>query len=287
MENKTVACYGAAGSYSWEAMKSYFDGTPYTYTLYDSFEETIQSVAEGKEQYGVVPIENSSTGGITAVYDLLWKNPCHVAAEKMIRIDHNLLSLPEASLEDIEVVYSHPQGLAQSQVFLKKHPWDLYPYYSTAKSAEKIKMDGKKNQAAVASAKAAELYGLKILVPHIQTYPYNYTRFFIISGKETEHPEQADKITLVLTVPHEPGALYHVLGHFFYNGMNMTHLESRPLPGRPFEYFFHIDVMGNLQDAGVRRTLEELRKSCADFRILGNYPSDQEVMNNDETGTHW
>lgn len=285
MAKTTVACYGAIGSYSWEAMKEYFADTSYEYTMYNRFEETVAAVAGGEKDFGVLPIENSSTGGITDVYDLIMKYNCSVAGEKIIRIEHNLMALPESSLEDIDTVYSHPQGFAQSREFFKKHEgWKEIPYFSTAKSAEKVRNDGKKNEAAVASKKAAEIYNLKILASHIETNPDNYTRFFIISKKPLSY-EGKDKITIILTVKHEPGALYHVLGHFFYNDMNMTHLESRPIPGRPFEYFFHIDVMGNLNDPGVKRTLEKLKRQCGYFRILGNYKAEEREVSH-ETGTH-
>lgn len=132
--------------------------------------------------------------------------------------------------------------------------------------------DGRKNQAAVASRTAARLYGLTVLAENIFFNASNYTRFFIIGPKMEIKPE-ADKITLVISVRHEPGALYHVLGYFFYGGMNMTHLESRPMEGRPFEYFFHIDVMGRLEDPSNAQTLRGLKSMCTYFKILGNYPA--------------
>lgn len=128
--------------------------------------------------------------------------------------------------------------------------------------------------AAIANKTAAYMYGLDVLVEHINDNTMNYTRFFIIAADMEQSPE-ADKITLVLTTQHRPGALYHVLGYFFYNGMNMTHLESRPLKGRPFEYFFHIDVMGNLRNPATARVLRNLAEHCNYFKILGNYVSDQ------------
>ena len=135
--------------------------------------------------------------------------------------------------------------------------------------------------AAVANSTAAEMYGLTMLERNINDNHTNFTRFFVIAP-QAEDIEGADKITLVLTVHHAPGALYHVLGHFFYNDMNMTHLESRPIEGHPFEYFFHIDVMGSLQDPGVVRTLRALERTCKYFKILGNYPADTEGMMQNE-----
>jgi chorismate mutase/prephenate dehydratase len=280
-----VGCYGAPGSYSSEAMIQYFDKRPIEPTYYDRFEDEIRAVAEGRIRYGIIPIENSSTGGITEVYDLIRRYDCCIVGEKCIKIEHHLLALPGTKLEDIKVVYSHPQGFAQCHDFFREHPeWVQTPYFSTSQSAERVQKEGNHQAAAVANSMAAELYGLQILVPHIYTNSFNYTRFFVVAA-HMEEQEKRDKITVVLTTKHEPGALYHVLGHFFYNGMNMTHLESRPMEGHPFEYFFHIDVTGSLADPGVVKTLDDLAKNCTYFKILGNYPADQ-GGNTNEIRTH-
>lgn len=274
-ETLSVACFGQPGSYSDQAMQSWFAGRPIRASYCDHFEDVVSAVAEGRARYGVVPIENSSTGGITEVYDLIRRYRCAVAGERCIPIEHHLLGLPGAQLEDIRRVYSHPQGFAQSRDFFNAHPaWEKIPYFSTSKSAEKVAEDGDPAEAAVAGRLAAELYGLSVLAPSIQTSRTNFTRFFIIAPRMETGPD-ADKITLVIAVRHEPGALYHVLGYFFYGGMNMTHLESRPMEGHPFEYYFHIDVMGRLDNPSNAHTLEGLASMCADFRILGNYASDK------------
>ncbi len=274
-ETLAVACFGQPGSYSDQAMQSWFAGRALSASYCDHFEDVVSAVAEGRARYGVVPIENSSTGGITEVYDLIRRSRCAVAGEKCIPIEHHLLGLPGAKLEDIRRVYSHPQGFAQSRDFFSAHPsWEKIPYFSTSKSAEKVAEDGDPAEAAVAGRLAAELYGLTVLAPSIQTSRANFTRFFIIAPHMETGPD-ADKITLVIAVRHEPGALYHVLGYFFYGGMNMTHLESRPMEGHPFEYYFHIDVMGRLDNPSNAHTLEGLASMCADFRILGNYASDK------------
>lgn len=270
-----VSCFGQPGSYSDQAMQSYFAGRAAAASYCDHFEDVTAAVAEGRARYGVVPIENSSTGGITEVYDLIRRYDCAVVGEKCIRIEHHLLGLPGARLEDIRTVYSHPQGFAQSGDFFRAHPgWEKVPYFSTSKSAEKVAADGRKDEAAVAGRLAADLYGLSVLAPSIQTNRRNFTRFFIIAPS-METDETADKITLIIAVHHTPGALYHVLGYFFYGGMNMTHLESRPMDGHPFEYFFHIDVMGRLDDPSNAHTLAGLASMCPYFRILGNYASDK------------
>lgn len=273
-----VACFGQAGSYTDEAMKSYFADKLLAPSYYSHFEDVVQAVIHGSAQYGVVPIENSSTGGITDVYDLIHQYGAFVVGERYVKVEHNLLGIPGATLDDITCVYSHPQGLDQCRGFLRLHAdWALHPYFSTSQSASFVKEQGRLHIAAIANRACADLYGLTILASHINDNTTNYTRFFVIA-KEEEHRENADKITLVLTTKHKPGALYHVLGHFFYHGMNMTHLESRPIKGHPFEYFFHIDVMGHLGDEATRLVLRNLENHCNYFKILGNYPSDKGGM---------
>lgn len=271
----SISCFGVPASYSDQAMQSYFDRQAITPAYRDHFEDVMEDVAEGRARYGVVPIENSSTGGITEVYDLIRKYGCAVVGEKCIKIEHHLLALPGAKLENIKTVYSHPQGFAQCRDFFRQHPGMVKePYFSTSKSAEKVAEDGRLDQAAVASRLAGELYGLDILAADICSNKTNFTRFFIIA-KDQEISPDADTITLVIAVRHEPGALYHVLGYFFYGGMNMTHLESRPMEGRPFEYFFHIDVTGRLDDPAVAHTLQGLASMCTYFKVLGNYAHDR------------
>lgn len=268
-----VACYGARGSYTYEAMEKQFGNREKEVIFCPLFEDVVKAVREGQADYGVVPMENSSTGGITEVYDLIQHYDCAIVGEQMVKIEHVLLGVPGSTLDDIDTVYSHPQGFAQCrEFFMEKRNWKQQPYFSTAQSAEKVAREGKKNQAAVASRTAGRLYGLQVLKDTIAFNSSNYTRFFII-GPAMEIADDADKITLVLSVRHEPGALYHVLGYFFYGGMNMTHLESRPIKGKPFEYFFHIDVTGRLKDPANAQTLKGIESMSTYFKILGNYPS--------------
>lgn len=268
-----VACYGARGAYTYEAMEKQFGNREKEVIFCPLFEDVVKAVREGQADYGVVPMENSSTGGITEVYDLIQHYDCAIVGEQMVKIEHVLLGVPGATLDDIDTVYSHPQGFAQCrEFFMEKRNWKQQPYFSTAQSAEKVAREGKKNQAAVASRTAGRLYGLQVLKDTIAFNSSNYTRFFII-GPAMEIADDSDKITLVLSVRHEPGALYHVLGYFFYGGMNMTHLESRPIKGKPFEYFFHIDVMGKLRNPANAQTLRGIESMSTYFKILGNYPS--------------
>ena len=191
-----------------------------------------------------------------------------------MKIEHNLLGVQGAKLEDVTTVYSHPQGFAQSKEFFHQYPqMELVPYFSTSKSAETVREKQDKHLAAVAGKQAAEMYGLQILAANINYNSNNYTRFIVISN-EAEQAPNANKITVVVAVKHEPGSLYRTLGHFYHSGLNMMNLESRPIEGKSWEYFFHIDLVGNLREERVRQALEQLSDSCAYCKILGNNPAE-------------
>ena len=269
-----IACFGAPGSFTHQALDEYFEGETYDRIHFNHFEDIIEALAQGAVDYGVLPIENSSTGGITEVYDLLRQHDCAIVGERRLKIEQNLLGLPDATLGDIRQVYSHPQGLKQSQHFLKDHPEiEPVPYYSTSKSAEMVAHKEDVSLAAVAGKKAAELYGLKVLLANINHNENNTTRFVIVAPK-AQTVTDANKITVVLTVKHEPGSLYKTLGYFYHGGLNLMNLESRPLVGKSWEYFFHIDLKGNLNDPAVKEALENVRNNCTFLKILGNYRED-------------
>ena len=245
--NLKIGCFGVPGSFTHQALEDYFEGRTYERQHYNLLEEVITAVSKGEVDYGVVPIENSSTGGITEVYDLLRKFDCSIVGERCLKIEQNLLGYGEATLNDIKKVYSHPQGLAQSKEFFKDHPqMEKIPYYSTSKSAETVAEQKDITLAAVAGKKAAELYGLKILAENINFNSNNSTRFVIIT-KAPEKVAGANKITVVFAVKHEAGSLYKTLGHLHHRGLNMLNIESRPMEGKSWEYFFHVDLMGNLE----------------------------------------
>ena len=266
-----IACFGAPGSFTHQALDEYFEGETYDRIHFNHFEDIIEALAQGAVDYGVLPIENSSTGGITEVYDLLRQHDCAIAGERRLKIEQNLLGLPDATLGDIRQVYSHPQGLKQSQHFLKDHPdIEPVPYYSTSKSAEMVAHKEDVSLAAVAGKKAAELYGLKVLLANINHNENNTTRFVIVAPK-AQTVADANKITVVLTVKHEPGSLYKTLGYFYHGGLNLMNLESRPLVGKSWEYFFHFDLKGNLNAPAVKEALENVRNNCTFLKLLGNY----------------
>ena len=194
-----------------------------------------------------------------------------IVGEQIIKIDHALLGLPEAELSDITDVYSHPQALMQCGSYLESHrEWEKHSLKNTAMAAQKIKADGKKNKAAIASSLTADIYGLKILEESIQENKTNATRFIIVSGKRI-FTRNAVKISVCFEIPHESGSLYHMLSHFIYNGINMNRIESRPVQGKNWEYRFFIDFDGNLNDASVQNALQGLKEETISLKILGNY----------------
>lgn len=276
MRNKIKAgCFGAPGSYSAEAMERFFAGKEKEEKYYSLFEDLVKAVKNGEADCGILPIENSSTGGITDVYDLLRRYDCFIIGEKCIKIEHNLMALPGTKIEDIRKVYSHPQGLAQCRKWFAGHPdMELIPYFSTSESAELVKNSGSHAVAAIAGKTAAALCGLEILAARINTNAANCTRFFLITAGPKE-VEQADKVTLVMQIPHIPGSLYRALGCFEKRGLNLTNIESRPLDGHPFEYFFHIDIMGNLKEGNVKEAFRELEGLTVFCKVLGNYRADR------------
>lgn len=266
-----VGCFGPEGSFTHQALRDYFDGKKYHRHHYNTFEEVIASVTDGSMDYAVLPIENSSTGGITEVYDLLRQYDCSIVGEQCVKIEQNLLGCEGATLQTIKTVYSHPQGLKQCKEFLRDYPEiEQVPYFSTSKSAEEVAEKQDITIGAIAGRQAAELYKLKIIAPAINSNSNNYTRFVIIA-KTPEISADANKITLLVAVKHETGSLYKMLASFYHMGLNMLNLESRPIVGKTWEYFFYIDVTGNLSDPLVADVMDEVREKSTYCKILGNY----------------
>lgn len=274
-ETLTVGYQGVAGAYSHLALQKYFKGKVIEESNFKVFEDVVQAVRGGAIQYGVLPIENSSTGGITEVYDLLRRYDISIVGEKIIKVEHNLIANPGTKIEDIVEVYSHPQGFAQCQDFFKKHPtMKLIPYYNTAKGAELVKQKGTNNVAAVAGVQAAEKYGLEIIAGKINVNENNYTKFVVLA-KENKEIVDADKITVVVSLENETGSLYRLLSCFDKFGLNLLNIESRPIAERPWEYFFHIDVIGNLKNEMVIKAFNLIKKEAKEFHVLGNYKADK------------
>jgi 3-deoxy-7-phosphoheptulonate synthase len=267
-----VAFQGERGSFSEKAIGLYFqeDVTPLPLP---EFRDVFESVLDERARFGMIPLENSLSGSIHQNYDLLLQFPdVRIVGEKKIRIVHNLIGLEDAELSDIKRVYSHPQGLTQCSKFLEQYPdWEKISYYDTAGSVAHIAKAALKENAAIASEEAARIYNLKILKPGIEANPQNYTRFVIIAREQDAAVENPNRISLVFATLDKPGALFFALETLAQRSLNMTKLESRPIPGKPWEYMFYLDVEmpadGKLFDAG----LEELKKHTEELRILGIY----------------
>ncbi len=265
-----VVFQGVEGAYSEQAMKQYFKENFESF-LVDTWRDAMEAIKNGQAEFAVLPIENSSAGIVSENYDLLAEYDQYIVGEQIISIDHALLGVPGASLFDIDTVYSHPQALMQCAAYLEEHrDWEKISLKNTAMSAQKIKEDGIKNQAAIASPVTAELYGLTILDEAIQENKSNSTRFVIVCGKPV-YKESASRISLCLELPHECGSLYHLISHFIYNSINMTNIQSRPLKGRNWEYRFFIDIEGTLEDDSVKNAIRGLMEETPFLKILGTY----------------
>lgn len=269
MLSLTVGYQGVAGSFSEEALYNYFPNDVDTKN-FEQFEDVFIGLDKGVIHYGVLPIENSSTGAISAVYDLLNQYDCFIVGETYVKPIQNLLGIKGSKMTDLKEVYSHPQGFEQSKTFLSSYQWKLIPYYNTARSAEYIKEQSNITIGAIASKKAAELYGLDILAENINCNQHNTTRFVII-GKSLKVNNVCDKISVVLSTKHQAGALYNTLKHFASNNINLLKIESRPVQHTPWEYYFYIDFEGNVDEPYVAKTIEQMKIDCHHFKLLGNY----------------
>lgn len=265
-----VGFQGVPASFSHQALNEYF-GDEVRTEYFENFKDVFEAVQKGDVKYGVLPIENSSTGGISEVYDLMRKYGFYIVGEKCVKVDHNLMGIKDAEICDINEVYSHTQGFLQCKDFFDNHSnWTLIPYFNTAKSAEYVSKENLKNKVCVASKKAAEVYGLKILKENINYNSNNYTRFIII-GREEEYNCDCDKISVVMSISHKVGALYSVLKYFADNNLNMMKIESRPIVDKSWQYFFYIDFQGNISHENTKNALKAIEGESLYFKLLGNY----------------
>lgn len=269
-KNSRVCYQGAAGSYSEEAMKKFF-GKDVNSTAVETFRDAMALLEEGSVDYAVLPIENSTAGIVSEIYDLLAEYEHYIVGEQIIEIKHCLLGVPGAKLEDIKTVYAHPQALMQSAKFLSDNSGiQQIGMKNNAFAAKKVADEKDRSQAAIAGAGAAEVYGLEVIKEGINQADSNSTRFIIVTNQKV-FLKDAKKISICMEIPHEAGSLYHIMSHFIYNNLNMTKIESRPIEDRNWEYRFFIDFDGNLGDSAVKNALRGLREEAKMLRILGNY----------------
>jgi len=265
-----VAFQGERGAYSESAIYTFFGDETKVRPCRD-LTEVFESVGKEEVPVGVVPIENSLEGSVNQTYDLFLTHNLKVSGEVIIKISHCLIANPSTSLEAVKTVYSHPQALAQCRSFLERLGSDLIPTYDTAGSVKMLKEKGLKNAAAVASKKAAEIYGMKILAREIEDTPSNYTRFFVISKNDSPKTGK-DKTSIIFAATHTPGSLYHALGEFAKRNINLTKIESRPTKQKAWEYNFYLDFEGHRTEENCADALKALEKSGAFIKILGSHP---------------
>jgi chorismate mutase/prephenate dehydratase len=265
----TVSFQGEVGAYSEEASFQYF-GPDARLKPCENLEDVFQATESDVTQYGMVPIENSLEGTIARTYDLLLDSKLKICGETELRVVHCLIGLPEAEIGFIKEVYSHPQALGQCKTLIGKMGWKATPSYDTAGSVKMIKEQKLMDKAAIASARAAEVYGMKILLKGIEDNQNNFTRFLVL-GKQDAIPSENDKTSIVFTVRHKPGALYDALKVMADKGINLTKIESRPTRQKPWEYNFYVDFDGHCESAAVKAALRALDDHAVFVKILGSY----------------
>ena len=266
-----VAFQGEPGAYSQEAIFQAFGADTQTLACH-SFLQIFQAVDSGRAELGMVPIENSTAGAINESYDLLLDYDLRITREVIFRVRHALLAIEGVTLADIQRVYSHPAALAQCEHFIADHKWDAIAAYDTAGAAKQLAESRDSQAAAIASATAAQIYGLHILMRDVQDLKTNLTRFFVVGRHESPRAEKS-KTSLVFSTRHIPGALHACLGEFASRGMNLTKLESRPDRRQPWHYVFYLDFEGHWDDPPCRDMLIGLLNQSSFLKVLGSYPA--------------
>lgn len=268
--SSTVACQGVEGSYSSIAADKLFEIADITF--FRNFEGVFQAVEKGLCDYGVLPIENSAMGSVNAVYDLMKKHRFYIVRSIKLKVCHHLLAKKGVALSDIREVYSHEQAIGQCSAYLQKLPSSvkITACPNTAVAAEMVANSDRNDVACISSRNCAELYGLGILESNIQDNDSNYTRFICIS-KTLEVFAPANRISIMMTLPHESGSLNRVLNKFSTLGLNLTKLESRPLPGTDFEFMFYFDFEGQIENSDTLSLIAELDQGTEQFTFLGSY----------------
>lgn len=269
-ENLVVGYQGVAGSFGNEAVLKYFKNIKEAKS-YEKFEEVFKAVESGEIEYGILPVENSSTGGIGTVEDLLKEYNLYIVGEECIKISQNLVGIKGATVDDIKEVYSHPQGFEQSTKFFDKHKnYNLIPYSNTAISAKLVSDLKDKSKAAIASERAAKLYDLKIIKKDVNDLKNNYTRFIVI-GRDLECDETCDKVSILFSVEDTSGGLYNLIRDIKEFGLNMSKIESRPNRNNPWNYIFFVDFDGNLFDENIKQAVNVIARNSKYFKLLGCY----------------
>lgn len=266
----TVACQGVEGAYSQLACEKLFKHPQVMY--FKTFESVFSAVENGFCDYAVLPLENSTAGSVKEIYDLMLSHSSFkIVRSTRLKVDHNLVAKKGTKMSDIKEIFSHPQAISQCAKFLDAMPGvKITACENTAAAAEAVAKSERTDVAAISSYNCVELYGLERLAADIQDRSNNYTRFICISKKLEIYPG-ADKTSLMLVLPHRPGALYQILGRFYALGMNLIKLESRPLPDREFEFMFYFDLETSVYSDEFIRLVDDLDAICEEFQYLGSY----------------
>lgn len=268
-EKAPVACQGVEGAYSQQACEKIFRAPSIMYCR--TFEHVFSAIESGLCRYGILPIENSLAGSVNSVYDQLISRKCYIVRSARVKIDHTLLAPEGVRLEDIREIWSHEQAISQCSAFLSEHKqWRVNAAGNTAAAAQMVAQSGRRDVAAISSGRCAAQYGLEILKTDIQNNSNNHTRFICISRQPEIYPG-ADHTSLMLALPNQPGALYQLLGRFYAQGINLSKLESRPVPGRDFEFMFCFDIDASVYSPSFSRLIEELDVTLDSFAYLGSY----------------
>lgn len=264
-----VACQGVEGAYSQLACEKIFKSPMIRY--FETFDQVFNAIDQGLCKYGVLPIENSTAGSVTKVYDLMLQHDFYIVRSFRLKIDHNLLAAPGAKLEDIREIYSHEQAISQCGGFLHNlKNVHVVAVANTAVAAQMVASSGRRDVAAISSRSCMELYGLQNLASSIQDKGNNRTRFICISKNMEIYPG-ADKTSIMMVLNHKPGALYKVLARIYALGINVTKLESRPIPERDFEFMFYFDLETSIYSQEFQELMEELEDFCEEFKYLGSF----------------
>lgn len=270
-----VGYQGVPGAFSQIAVHKFFKDTDYEEYMYSDFIDMFRAVDSGEIDYGMFPVENTTTGVIARTYDYFHDFNVYAVGEVVVPIRECLIVNPGTEFEKIHKVYSHPEALSQCSGFFRKNPqMRSVVYEDTALSVKYIKEEGDMTKAALASDLSAEIYDMEILLRDVQENDANMTRFLCV-GNKPDYPKDADKISIRMVTSHTPGALYNALGIFASKNVNVLKLESRPIVGKVFEYCFYLDFAGNMNDPDIREVLRRLDYDCRELDIFGNYKSDE------------
>ncbi len=268
-EKAMAACQGVEGAYSQLACEKMIRYPSIMYCR--TFENVFSAIESGLCRYGILPIENSLAGSVNSVYDLMIRHHCYIVRSTRIKVDHTLLARPGTQMDQIREIYSHEQAIQQCSAFLSQHKeWHVNVCTNTAAAARMVAESGRNDAAAISSGHCAALYGLECLSSEIQNNSNNHTRF-ICRSKTPEIYPGSDHTSLMLVLPNRPGSLYQLLSRFNAQGINLIKLESRPLPGRDFEFMFYFDLEGSVGSPSFRKLIEELDVTLNQFTYLGSY----------------